>query len=199
MEYIVNDFIKRVVEELKDKNNERQYEQKTSINMPFVISALYQHLQDEEFKPFLEDLSKHDYNIIYIDTNEGWYNYGKLHINLWEDDSSIEYSYTINLSYDERSWGYCECEIGDDDYREDKGCCGHGCDWSAPAFNLIKEINLGYKNWDGDEHDYWNFEDEFYKSDEELAEEKERRDKENKIKYLEQQIKEMQIKLNELK
>lgn len=207
MKYISNTFFEEVVNVLNDENEQRKYDDKVPLNIPFVISVLCQHLQDGKYKSFLEDIYKYRYVMSYKDIDD-YNDYGALTIHLYteEDDNyddynynyqiDVNYTYSIIFSYDTRDWGYCQCEPNDEDYREDKRCCGHGCDWSAPAFNIIKEIPLGYSSWDGDEHDFWEFEDNFYKLDKELAEEKAKQDKENKIKYLQENIKKMQDELS---
>jgi hypothetical protein len=40
------------------------------------------------------------------------------------------------------------------DYREDKHCCGHGCDCTFCSFALYKVMHVGGDVWEGDEHDY---------------------------------------------
>lgn len=84
------------------------------------------------------------------------------------------------------------------DYREDKHCCGYGCDWWAPAFEIRKSYIMGRHSWDGDEHDYWDFEDDFYKDDKELADKKAEEDRLIKIKELKNQIETASKKLAEL-
>jgi hypothetical protein len=210
MKYISNAFFEEIVNVLNDENEQRKYDNKNPLNIPFMISVLYQHLQNEEYKSFLEDINKYSYQMSYKDI-DGYNDYGLLTIYLYTEENDndygfnysyqndLNYTYSIIFSYDTRNWGYCQCKPDYKDYREDKGCCGHGCDWSAPAFNIIKEIPLGYSSWNGDEHDYWEFEDNFYKSDKELAEEKAKKDKENRIEYIEQQMKKLEEELNKLK
>ena len=57
---------------------------------------------------------------------------------------------------------------------------------------------MGRHSWDGDEHDYWDFEDDFYKDDKELAEQEEKRHKELEIKELKARIEADSKKLAEL-
>lgn len=85
-----------------------------------------------------------------------------------------------------------------EDYREDKHCCGHGCDASFCSFSLHKIVNLGGDTWHGDEHDYWEFEDDFYKTDKELGEKKAEEDKVRMIRNLKETIEEATKKLAEL-
>jgi len=84
------------------------------------------------------------------------------------------------------------------DYREDKQCCGHGCDASFCEFSLHKVLHIISDSWEGDEHDYWDFEDEFYLSDKELAEKKEKEDKEREVLELKNRIEADQKRLAEL-
>ena len=109
------------------------------------------------------------------------------------------YSYKIEFGKDDRSWGYCTCTNEDQDYREDKDCCGHGCDWTAPTISIKKIISLGNNGWTGDEHDYWDFEDNFYKSNDELAKGKEEQEKLDRIEYIETTIDELKNELLKLK
>lgn len=53
-------------------------------------------------------------------------------------------------------------------------------------------------SWDGDEHDLWDFEDEFYKKDKELAKEKIIQEREEEIKRLKEIVKENNEKLKKL-
>ena len=95
--------------------------------------------------------------------------------------------------------GYCECQPGDDDYNEDRQCCGHSCDWDAPAVTVYKCYDVDDGVWNGDEHDYWDFEDAFYKDDLELKAHIEEEAKRQRIKELEKQITSYQNDLNMLK
>lgn len=108
------------------------------------------------------------------------------------------YDYLISFTYDFRDYGYCECTPDMDDYREDKECCGHGCDATFCEFLLQKISYVKRDSWHGDEHDYWNFEDEFYLNDEELAAKKREEDKERMIEELKNRINEYDKKLKEL-
>ena len=97
---------------------------------------------------------------------------------------------------DERHWGFCQCSAGDEDYDERHSCCGHDCDWTAPAYSIEKVIDLGRKEWEGDEHDYWDFEDKFYNIDEK---EKQEKQKQAKINSLKNQIEDLKKELDNLK
>ena len=108
------------------------------------------------------------------------------------------YYYRICFSYDKRDWGYCECTPDMEDYREDKKCCGHGCDASFCSFSLHKINNIMSDSWHGDEHDYWDFEDKFYMDDKELADKKNKEETERKIRELQERISSDSKKLAEL-
>lgn len=199
-------FIKEVIAAITRENDERKYDcDKNALDIPFIISVITQHIKDKEYETFLNDLNKYNFSINYEDINIPYCeDYGKLSITLFEENkinneyhySDLGYTYGIILTTDKRDWGSCECSPEDDDYKEDKRCCGHGCDWDAPAFRIIKEIMIGHESsWNGDQHDFWDFENAFYKSDEELAKEKEEIEKIERIKYLDATIKSMQEEL----
>lgn len=208
MEYIINDFIKEVKEALIDENEDRKNcGGKKQLDLPFIISSLQQRLSDDELVEFIKDISVNRYSLQYEDVGDEYYDYGKLNVSLFEQEivndelcyTYLDYSYSIIFCYDPREWEYCQCEPTDRDYIEDKHCCGHGCDWWAPAFRIIKEISIGHQHsWNGDQHDYWKYEESFYKSDLDLASEKAKKDKEDKIKYLSENIKQMQEELHKL-
>ena len=174
--------------------------------MEYIIAPLKQNLLKEEYKDFITHLSKYNYQINYSEDKSEGYTNGSIDIYLYQRNSEYEewntpfenFSYNIEFTKDQRYWGYCECTSDDEDYREDKNCCGHGCDWTAPEFRIKKVIDIGIDSWHGDAHDYWDFEDNFYKSDKELAEEKAKKDKELKIKYLQDNINKMQKELVDL-
>ena len=116
----------------------------------------------------------------------------------WKYAEEADFRYEITFSYDERNWGYCECKPGDSDYREDKHCCGHGCDWEAPSVEVRKSFLVSIHSWSGDEHDYWNFEDKFYENDNEENQKKLLAEREYKIKNLKETIENAQKELKKL-
>lgn len=116
----------------------------------------------------------------------------------WECVEESEFRYEIVFGYDERHWGYCKCSPGDKDYRKDKHCCGHGCDWDAPWIMVRKSFLISEHSWSGDEHDFWDFEDKFYESDNEENERKMKEEREYKIKNLKETIENAQKELEEL-
>lgn len=189
---IKQQFIDRVIGILESENdsNEKQYD------IPFIIAPLDQRLN--ECEEFLKDLKNNSYYINMVDIDdEDYYTYAKLEIGLYNEreESINDLYYTINFVRNERHWGYCECSEDDEDYDARHKCCGHGCDWSAPSFSIIKQYSCGDYSWNGDEHDYWDFEDKFNNV---TLEEKKDLQKKAEIKSLEEQIKILTEKLHKL-
>lgn len=211
--YTLQTFLNSFIKELKRENESREYKNIMKLNIPFIISSLYQSFKnnEESYKEFIEDLKKYDdYNISIDDSANDYNGIIDVHVGLvkyierndsdfaYDDYDYPDYNYEFEFSYDERNWGYCECTPDMDDYREDKHCCGHGCDASFCSFSLHKIVNLGGGTWHGDEHDYWEFEDEFYANDKELAEKREKERREREIMELKARIEADTKKLAEL-
>lgn len=211
--YTLQTFLNSFIKELKRENENREYKNIMKLNIPFIISSLYQSFKNNEdsYKEFVEDLKKYDdYNISIDDSANDYNGIIDVHVGLvkyverndsdfaYDDYDYPDYNYEFEFAYDERNWGYCECTPDMDDYREDKHCCGHGCDASFCEFELHKILHITKDTWHGDEHDYWDFEDEFYASDKELEEKKSKEDKERKIRNLKETIEEATKKLAEL-
>lgn len=193
---IKQQFIDRVIGILESENdsNEKQY------NIPFIIAPLVQRLN--ECEEFLKDLQDHDYYINVLDIDdEDCYTNAELQIGFYDNTDGDDYlnylnfSYTINFRIDERMLGYCQCIEDDKDYDVRYKCCGHGCDWYAPSFSIIKHYSYGNYSWNGDEHDYWDFQDKFNNV---TLKEKEDLQKKTQIKSLEEQIKDLTEKLHKL-
>lgn len=199
-------FLDNLVREIVDwnevnKSNPNTYE----APVPFYVAALWNQFKfhSEKYAGFFDDVK--DENSYQIVPNE----YGDIYsVILWEkndagkwylDENCKNYHYEFHFSYDERYWGYCECQPGDDDYDEDRQCCGHGCDWDAPAVTVYKCYDVDDGVWNGDEHDYWDFEDAFYKDDLELKARIEEEAKRQRINDLEKQIASYQNDLDMLK
>lgn len=203
-------FLDRLADELKDENENREYENLCEddkyqiLNIPFLISSLWEAFRAEPntYSDFIKCLNKsYDYQILITEPNNDYYGICKAIVSFSTSETkwmSEEYQYEIDFLYDPRDWGYCECTLDMPDYREDKGCCGHGCDWWAPAFEIRKSFKIGNHCWNGDEHDYWDFEDEFYADDKELADKKAEEDKTRMIKELKSRIEADSKKLAEL-
>ena len=207
----LQNFIDAFIKELKRENEDREYHSIKKLNIPFILSSLYQSFSNNpnSYKEFISDLEMYsDYNIT-IDDSKNDYNgiidieislikYQDEDYNYYRDYDYPSYNYRICFSYDERDWGYCECTPDMEDYREDKKCCGHDCDASFCSFSLHKINNIMSDSWHGDEHDYWDFEDEFYKNDNELADKKAKEETERKIRELQERISADSKKLAEL-
>ncbi|AHZ10348.1 hypothetical protein FP73_gp036 [Bacillus phage Hoody T] len=71
--------------------------------------------------------------------------------------------YEIKLLKDDRPWGYCSCQQGDEGYNPDKGCCGDGCDWIAPRFEVELVTSMAYGAYKGQERDLWKDEEKWKK------------------------------------
>ena len=204
-------FLDKVVDELK---REKKYNRlkNDQLDIPFIISSIYQSFKNntDRYKDFIEDLDKYSDYGLYIEDSQNDYN-GLVDIGItlvkyindanypeFTDYDNPDYDYKFTLTYDERNWGYCECTPDMSDYREDKHCCGHGCDASFCSFELHKIVHVIKDTWHGDEHDYWEFEDEFYASDKELSDKKAEEDRLRKIEELKNQIETASKKLKEL-
>ena len=209
-------FIDILIEELKQKNEDRKlYDiDVDELDIPFIISSLWQSFNNREndYKEFISDLENYsEYNVIIEESKNDYNGIIDVLISLVKyetldntEDFSFDnynypdYDYRLEFSYDERNWGYCDCTPDMPDYREDKHCCGHGCDASFCAFELHKIVHVVKDTWHGDEHDYWDFEDEFYINDKELSDKKAEEDRLRKIEELKNQIEVASKKLAEL-
>ena len=209
MNNVKEDLINKIIDELKRVNEDKEYRGERRLNIPFMIAPLSQSL--EQFKSLINDLEEHTYyGVTYIEPEqENYYSNGTIGITLEKNDNELDkeekyikeheeysyfptdYTYKINFEIDERDWKLCQCSEGDKDYDKKHNCCGHGCDWSAPACSIEKVIEIGSKVWEGDEHDYWDFEDNFYNIDE--------KEKQAKINRLKNQIEDLQKELDKLK
>jgi len=191
-------FLDNFVEHLKYENENRKLYNEKEIDIPFIISSLYQsfHKEISKYSDFISDLEHStDYWFDISDGKKECECNGIIDVDII---LKISHDYQLQFTYDTRNYGYCECTPDMADYRKDKDCCGHGCDADFCRFSLHKVLHIVSGSWQGDEHDYWDFEDEFYKSDKELAEKKEREDKEKEIKELKSRIETAQKRLNEL-
>ena len=144
-------FLDNFINELKRENNYRDNSRK--LDIPFIISPLYQSFSKDTgmYTKFISDLEKwsdyglsinepeNDYDGI-IDVMVTLIKYSDEESDYYQDYDTPGYDYKLCFSYDERNWGYCECTPDMPDYREDKHCCGHGCDTSFCAFELYKIV-----------------------------------------------------------
>lgn len=203
LQYFINKLVETFKRENEEKNEQREFD------IPFLISTLYQSFKNktENYKDFINDLNLYsDYDMYVESTKDDWYGIVDVIINLikyntsgdWNDYDIPNYHYEICFFREDRDWGYCECTPDMPDYREDKGCCGHGCDACFCKFDLHKVTKISHGSWQGDEHDYWDFEDDFYKTDEELLLKKQEEDKKCEIERCKKYIEEYTKKLSEL-
>lgn len=204
-------FFNELIRAIKNENEERRgfKKPKRELDIPFLVSTLFQSMtkNEDRYKEFLSDLEKYsDYQITIHKSNNDWNGIVDAFVNLikYTNDEDMrdydipDFDYKLQFFYDERYWGYCQCTPDMEDYREDKQCCGHGCDATFCSFSLHKILNITTDKWHGDEHDYWDFEDEFYKEDRELAEKKAKERKEREIIELKARIEADTKKLAEL-
>lgn len=209
---VLQKFIDKLVEELKSENRYiKEYDKGVLYDIPYIISPLYYHFYShpERFANLISDLKEYpDYHFYIEKSNDLNYdvcvvkciltkyeNYSEDHR---RDEVYAKYEYLFNFFNEERMWGFCDCTTDMKDYREDKQCCGHGCDAIFCGVKMEKVISLGQYLWDSDEHEYWEFEDSFYLDESELAAKKEERDKEYKIEYLKDLIENATKELAEL-
>lgn len=203
---ILQKFLERFIDSLK---YEKEYDYNNRLDIPFIISTLYQSFKNNpsDYKDFIIDLINYpDYGFRIEDSRNTYNGIIDVYVYLSKclsekdlgDNEMPNYDYLISFTYDFRDYGYCECTPDMDDYREDKECCGHGCDATFCEFLLQKISYVKRDSWHGDEYDYWNFEDEFYLNDEELAAKKREEDKERMIEELKNRINEYDKKLKEL-
>lgn len=197
-------FIEKLVDTITNYDN--GYDEDVIVKkdmIPFVVSSLWQSFRTEPniLNEFIKDLEKYsEYQIHIIRPTDDYYGICDFQIYLrdsWSDNDP-GFSYRISIFYDQRDWGYCECTPDMKDYREDKDCCGHGCDWWASGFSLHKVMDVYEYTWNGDEHDFWDFEDDFYKSEYELDEKRRNSEREYKIKEIRERIKVDERRLKEL-
>lgn len=207
---VLQKFINELVEAFKRENEEKKWhvEKQQELDIPFLISSLYQSFKNnvDNYKDFINDLNVYsDYDICVTETQNEWngivdidiqlvkYDFGNKHD--YDDNYDFpDYNYKISFELEDRHWGYCECTPDMPDYREDKQCCGHGCDACFCEFDLYKITKISHGSWQGDEHNYWDFEDDFYKTDTKKQEEDKKCEIERYKKYIEEYTK----KLSEL-
>lgn len=204
---IKDKFIKDLITELNDINKNRiAYEDKNPIDVCRVVSVIDQQL--EKCKEFLDDITEHTYCINgYEDGHD--FTPPRIRIFIEKNDSEKDpdyveyydqhnYCYYIEFTNDERYSGYCKCTSNDSGYNEKHGCCGYGCDWIAPAFNIEKSITLGGSRWNGLERDYWKYIDKFNTNEQNKNDEVEKYKLEQTRKSIQNQISELKKQLEEL-
>lgn len=195
---MIKELISEIIKCLEGENKNKGDRREELISIPFNIVALEQHLGDEKYKELHDDLAKYEHYIRF-EAEEGeeasYLCNGYIKIYFYTDDCECEewgdcsdeytdFTYRISLDMDSRYWGYCRCNEGNKDYDYRHSCCGHGCDWTAPAFTVTKEISLGSDEFDGDAHDFWDYEDKYNNV---TLEDKKEHERLNKIKRLKDQ------------
>lgn len=200
-------FLENFIETLKNENDNRKFHDLEELNIPFIVSTLYQSFENDTdiYRDFIADLQAYpEYDIAFTEPTDDCYKIIDAEITLAKYDFKNEhiihpeYSYKICFAEDERLYGYCDCTFDMPDYRADKQCCGHGCDASFCEFTLYKILNVHKASWAGDEHDYWEFEDAFYEKDRALAEKRKQEAKEREIQELQETIEISRKRLVEL-
>ncbi len=203
--YLKQDLISRITKCLKEENKRNSSDPDwKSLNIPFMIAPLVQLLENsplDDLENYLKEWSIFD---LYYDSDKtGGYSNGSVRLVTYKKNQTT-FSEISNITYifdffrDERPYGYCECRLDEEDYREDKLCCGHGCDWDAPGIVVKKVIDMVNHPWEGDEHDFWEFEDSFYKVNDDLEAIKLEKERAARKKFLEASILEMQKELVKL-
>lgn len=201
------EFINNLIKELNDVNEDRIYYDKNPLDVCYLISVVDQQI--EKCTDFINEIENKTYYINgYDEDTSGGYTNGKIRIlikrtnedkeNEYIYDTYENYCYYIEFLDDARHWGYCQCSPKDKDYNEKHKCCGMGCDWDAPAFKIIKELNMGYRKWVGYQKDYWEYKENFLKDKKNKNEEGEKFKIEQEKEYIRNQIEELQNKLKEL-
>ncbi|WP_440110144.1 hypothetical protein [Paenibacillus sp. QZ-Y1] len=201
---VKDEFIRRLIDELNEENSRNT--NRKPLDVPFMVSVVDQQL--ENCKEFMKDITEHRYSINGYDFDE-YYANGKIRVLIEKPEEEREsemmydaycnYCYYIEFCYDERYWGYCDCQPSYKEYDEKHGCCGSGCDWVAPRFYIEKSISLGGGVWEGLERDYWEYEKKFNEDQDNKNTYVEEMKKKQEIEALEASIRDAQSRLSKLK
>lgn len=160
--------------------------------------TLWQH--KDKLKDMIEEIDSYpEIDIQYTYDEEEYYTDGTIQIFLYKKKgdwlSQPNFHYEIELQHDDRMWGYCECSSDDEGYVDGKGCCGAGCDWTAPSFNITRVNQVAYASFDGLERDVWKLEEKWK---EDLTEHNERLKKEQ-LQRLEEQLERTKQEIESIK
>ena len=207
MSSVKDRFIRELVDELNEVNQERLNYSKSPLDICFMTSVLDQRLEDcTDFIKILE--SKRWLINGYDCDEEDYYTNGRVRILIEKSeeekkseymvDAYEDYYYYIEFLYDERHWGYCFCDESTEGYSQKHKCAGYSCDWTAPAFRITKEIDLHYGDWKGYEKDYWNYSEKFEQNEKNINAEVEKHKIEQEKKFLSERIAELQSELANL-
>lgn len=205
-ELYITELLDRFIESIKYEKQNSDGLKNDQLDIPFIISSLYQSFKNNttEYEEFISDLEKYsDYGFCIEDSRNDYNGIIDVYVYLSEykstdDCDTPNYDYLLSFTYDFREYGYCMCTPEMKDYREDKKCCGHGCDAAFCEFLLQKISYVKRYSWHGDEHDYWDFEDKFYASDKKLADNKAEEERKYNIERLRKQIEAATKQLAEL-
>lgn len=202
---VLRKYMDSIIKAINDYN-EMDTPQRYKLDIPFLISSLYQSFVNDwsEYESLIQDLQHENYVVNLCNDNLDDYILTKIETYIYEenDDDFMQHDsvkYTITFYDDQRYWGMCECTPDMPDYREDKECCGHSCDAIFCRFNIEKTQTINSGTWSGDEHDYWEFEDAFYENNKELFDKKLEREKKQKEDFLLKEIERLQKELHELR
>ncbi|PHA03047.1 hypothetical protein COE51_01510 [Bacillus pseudomycoides] len=151
-------------------------------------------LQDKEgLQPLIDDCEKYFFEIRHDEDDSDGYTNGKFIVYLHDEynpenfglSNQLNYHYEISLKYDERYWRYCDCTPDMKGYNEAARCCGEGCDWVAPSFELEKIETIHNSSFNGEQRDLWELEKKW---DTYLIDHKDK-EKQLKLKRIEEQLK----------
>jgi hypothetical protein len=168
---------------------------KLSLLIPHYENLL-QH--EEGLKAIIDDSELYELDFNYEDCKYEGYTDGSISIYVrknvggliesewgnYYQKEDLDYHYEIKLLNDDRYWRYCNCKPEHEAHQ----CCGDGCDWVAPRFELVKISHLSHGSFDGYQRDMWKLDKKW---EEELSEFKESKQKEE-LEYIENQIKELE-------
>lgn len=127
------------------------------LDIPFMIAPVFQMAKNGQLDMLLRDIGS-DYNVDYEPFRDLGYCYGTIHIYFSNRLEIYNFEFHCEPSY----IGYCQCDNSDKDYRADKHCCGHDCDWNVPVVNITYTIPYLNSRFNGDASDLWKFEDFYY-------------------------------------
>lgn len=191
---IVTKFFKLLINEVEELNDKRKAKDK--LNTAFLIAPLAQDINYhfEKYADFAEDLRY--LTLVCVEVMSNDYK-DQVKANIYIDEEE-KYYYEIVFNSDTAYLGYCECIKTDKGYREDKKCCGYNCDWDYPTVEVRKVQIVSKHDWEGTQHEYWNFEDEFFDKNDKAKRERIKKESKIRIEFLQNEIKRMQDELKEI-
>lgn len=191
---IVTKFFKQLINEIEELNDKR--EDKDKLNTAFLIAPLAQDINYhfEKYTDFAEDLRYLGLVCAEVISND--YK-DQVKANIYIDEEE-KYYYEIIFDSDTSYLGYCGCIKTDKGYREDKQCCGYDCDWDYPTIEVRKVQIVSKHNWEGTQHEYWDFEDEFFDKNDKAKRERIKKESKIRVEFLQNEIRRMQDELKEI-